>query len=44
MINQVLSQSISGKSRNLQKLLSYLSGTVTSAFKAGTGGCGGCGG
>ena len=37
-----ISQSISGKSRNLQKLLWYLSGIVTSLFKTGTGGCGGC--
>ena len=35
---------LSGKSRNLQKLLRYLSGIVTSTFKAGTGGCGGRGG
>ena len=36
-----ISQFISGKSRNLQRVLRYLSGIVTSAFKAGTGGCGG---
>ena len=30
-------QFISRKSRNLQKLLRYLSGIVTSTFKAGTG-------
>ena len=37
-----ISQFISSKSRNLQKLLRHLSGIVTSAFKAGTGsrGCG----
>ena len=39
-----ISQFISCKSGNLQKLLRYLSGTVTSAFKAGTAGCGGSGG
>ena len=33
------SQFIKGKSRDLQKLLSYLSGIVTSTFKDGTGGC-----
>ena len=36
-----ISQFIHGKSRDLQKLLQYLSGIVTSTFKAGTGGCGG---
>ena len=51
-----VSQFITGKSRNLQKLLRYLSGMVISTFKADTGGhgghcgwgssgfCGGCGG
>ena len=37
MINQILFQFINGKSRNLQKLLRYLSGIVTA-------GCGGHGG
>ena len=36
-----ISQFISGKSRNLRKLLRYLSGIVTSEFKASTAGCGG---
>ena len=36
-----MSQFINGKSRNLQKLLRYLSGIVTSTFTAGTAGCGG---
>ena len=31
-------QFISGKSRNLEKLLRYLSGIVISTFKAGTAG------
>ena len=39
MINQVLFHS--GKSRKLQQLPRYLTGTVTSTLKAGTGGCGG---
>ena len=39
-----ISQFISGKSRNLQKLLRYLIGIVTSAFKADTSGYGGRGG
>ena len=39
-----ISQFISGRLRNLQNVLRYLSGTVTSAFKAGTGGCGVFGG
>ena len=36
-----ISEFISGKSRNPQKLLRYLSGIVTSTFKDGTGDCGG---
>ena len=36
MINQVASQIIIGKSRNLQKLLRHLSEIVTSTFKVGT--------
>ena len=36
-----ISQIISSKSRNLHKLLGYLSGTVTSTFKVGTADCGG---
>ena len=36
-----ISQFISGKSRNLHKLLRYLGGKVTSTFKAGTAGLGG---
>ena len=38
-----ISQFISGESRNIHPeiLLRYLSGTVTSAFKAGTAACGG---
>ena len=35
---------IKNKSRDLQKLLRYLSRIVTSVFNGGTGGCGGCGG
>ena len=35
-----IAQFISFKSKNLQKLLRYLSGIVTSTFKAGTGGRG----
>ena len=41
------SQLIISISSDLQKLLRYLSGIVTSTFKTGTGGCGGyvdCGG
>ena len=37
-----ISQFISGKSRNLQTLVKYLRGIVTSTIKAGTGGRGGC--
>ena len=33
-----ISQFINSKSRDLQKLLRYLSGIVTSTFKIGTGG------
>ena len=33
-----ISQFINGKSGDFQKLLRYLSGIVTSAFKVGTGG------
>ena len=36
-----ISQIISSKSRNLHKLQTYLSGTVTSTFKVGTADCGG---
>ena len=36
-----ISQFINGKSRNLQKLIRYLIGVVTSAFKVGPAGCGG---
>ena len=36
-----ISQFINGKSRNLQKLLRYLSGIVASTFIVGTAGCGG---
>ena len=39
-----ISQFINGKSRNIWKLLRYLSGIVTSRFKAGTAGCGDCDG
>ena len=39
-----VSQVISGKYRNFQKLQRYFSGIVTSTFKAGTGGSAGCGG
>ena len=39
-----VSQFIKGKSRNLQKLLRYLSGIVTSVFKGSIGSCTGCGG
>ena len=39
-----ISQSINGKSRDLQTLLQYLSGIVTSTFKTGTGSCGDSGG
>ena len=39
-----ISQFISGKSRNLKKILKYLSRLVTSTFKVGTGGSGGCSG
>ena len=35
---------IKGKSKNLKKLLRYLSGIVTSVFKGGVGGYAGCGG
>ena len=42
VINQVLfPQYINCKSGNLQKLLRYLSGIVTSKFKCGTAGCAG---
>ena len=42
MINGVLFHRfyINGKSRNLQKLLRYLGGIVTSVLKADTAGCG----
>ena len=33
-----ISRFISGKSRDLKKLLRYLSGIVTSTYKVGTGG------
>ena len=36
-----IKQFIKGKSSDLQKLLRYFSGIVTSAFKVGTGGCAG---
>ena len=36
-----MSQFISGKSRNIQKLLGYLSEIVTSIFKVGTSYCSG---
>ena len=36
-----ISQFINGKTRNLQKLLRYLSGIVASTFRVGTAGCGG---
>ena len=39
-----VSQFISGKSRNLQKLLKYLSWIAVSTFKAGTADCGDLGG
>ena len=39
-----ISQCISGKSRNLQKLIRYLGRIVTSTFIVGIGGCSGCGG
>ena len=39
-----ISQFLSGKSRNLWKLLRHLSAVLISAFKAGTGGCDGCSG
>ena len=39
-----VSQSINGKSRNLQKLKRYFSGLVTSTFKVGPADCGGRGG
>ena len=36
-----MSQFISGKSRNIQKVLGYLSKIVSSIFKIGTSCCGG---
>ena len=45
MINQVLFHNLLISNHEiLQKLLRYLTGIVTSAFKAHTGGCGGHGG
>ena len=45
MINQVLFHNLLISNHEiLQKLLRYLTGIVTSAFKAHTGGCGGRGG
>ena len=38
-----ISQLTNEKTRDLSKLLRYLSGIVTSVFNSGIGGCSGCG-